>query len=81
VFNDEFNIETTERRMVMNNVGKDLEGSGSGLIEILSSNLPGTEENYEKSQSRQPVSRPRFEPNTSPSEYKSRALHLHQTVW
>lgn len=33
----------------MNNAGRDLEGSESGLIEMLSSNLPGTEENYEKS--------------------------------
>jgi hypothetical protein len=33
-------------------LGKDREGSGSDLIEVLSRNLPnGTEENYEKPQS------------------------------
>jgi hypothetical protein len=31
----------------MNNVGRDLEGSGRGLIEVLSSNLLENEENYE----------------------------------
>jgi hypothetical protein len=42
-----------------------MEGSGSDLIEALLQNLPeGAEEILEKPQSGQPVSRPRFKPNT-----------------
>jgi hypothetical protein len=44
---------------------KDLEGKGGGIIEVLYRHLSeGTEGNHKKPQSRQLVSLPRFEPNT-----------------
>jgi hypothetical protein len=40
---------------------EDLEGNGGGLNELLSQHLlRGTEQNYEKSKSRWPVSHPKF---------------------
>jgi hypothetical protein len=45
-------------------IGKDLEGSGSGLIEVLSQYFPGyLKENNKEPQSRWSVSRPRFKPS------------------
>jgi hypothetical protein len=52
LFYDAVSIQTTQRRM-------DLEGRGSGLIEILSLHLPAkTEENHMKSQPGEGISRP-----------------------
>jgi hypothetical protein len=56
--------------------GKNLEGSGSGIIEVLTQHFSSwAEENHEKPQSGQPVSRLRFEPNTSLNISLDRYLH------
>jgi hypothetical protein len=49
----------------MTSIGKDLDGSGRGLIEVIVQHFSGgTEKNQETSQSRQSESRPIFETNT-----------------
>jgi hypothetical protein len=49
-------------------IGKDLEGSGNGLIEVVPGHShEGTEESNEKPQSGHPVFWLRFEPSTSPN--------------
>jgi hypothetical protein len=55
------NERVTEERWI----GKDLEGRGHGLIEVLSEHLPrGTEENHWEPQSGSSMSLTKFEPST-----------------
>jgi hypothetical protein len=56
LFNDEFsagylnNISSNVRAIYEGRIGKDMEGSGSGLIKVLSRHMLGrTEVNYESS--------------------------------
>jgi hypothetical protein len=61
-------------------IGKDLEGSGCCLIEVLSRNLPERAEgNHENSSQGSRCSRRHS--NRVPSKQKSRALPLHQSAW
>jgi hypothetical protein len=55
-------------------IGKDLEGSDHGLIEVLSQHFPGkTEESRKRPQDSRVPGR---DSNRKPTEYKSRPLHL-----
>jgi hypothetical protein len=59
-------------------IGKDVQGSGRGLILVLSQNLPGGTKKTRKSHSGQPVSVSRFEPGTS--RIRSVSVNRHVTV-
>jgi len=57
-----------------------MEGSGRGLIQMLSSHLPGgNKEDNENRCWEQPVSRPNFEPGTSRIQIK--ALRFEPECW
>jgi hypothetical protein len=57
-------------------IGKDLEGSGRRLLEILCRNLAGgTHENHDKPQC------PSQDSKETSLEYKSASLPLHHPVW
>jgi hypothetical protein len=62
--------------MVELRIGKDLKGSGHGLIEILSKNLPGKTEEYREMP--QDTYCPVRDSNGAFPEYKSRELPLDQ---
>jgi hypothetical protein len=67
-------------RMIEWWTGKGLEGTGRGLIRIISWKLPGgTEENHKRLASEYLIFRPR-DSNRTPSEYESTVLPLRQSV-
>ena len=57
-------------------MGRNVEGGGQGLIEVLPQRFPGgTEENNKKYQTSQPI-----DSNQTSPEHKTRALLLHNPV-
>jgi hypothetical protein len=72
-----YRTEWSDDRWLMN--GRDMEGSGRGLIEVLSGHLPGgTEKNHENPHSSR---RSGLHFNRSPSTYDHRALPVRSVKW